>query len=197
MKPEQYTGNEWQHLLKQMDGKEIKKSLRNAIRAEAKKAQKIAQDKLATSELQVQGNTADWKKGIRTYIYNPNKATGFMVTVKARAANRRTGKVEKSMHQNRKGFKKPVLMWAEEGTQPRKRGGKRVKSDNAHNAAKAKGRIGGAWQYIRRKGIPTGRMRPYRFLEGAAPEMFQAVETGLTPEIEKAVENVAKKCGFI
>ena len=88
MKPEEYTGSEWQYLLKQMDGKEIKKSLRSAIRAEAKKAQKIAQDKLAATDLQVQGNTADWKKGIRTYIYNPNRATGFMVTVKARAARR-------------------------------------------------------------------------------------------------------------
>ena len=109
MKPEEYTGSEWQYLLKQMDGKEIKKSLRSAIRAEAKKAQKIAQDKLAATDLQVQGNTADWKKGIRTYIYNPNRATGFMVTVKARAASRKTGKGEKSMHQNRKGFKKPVF----------------------------------------------------------------------------------------
>lgn len=183
--------------MRQMDGKEIKKSLRSAVRAEARKAQKIAQSHLETSGLQVQGNTADWKKGIRTYIYNPNKATGFMVTVKARAASRKTGKGEKSMHQNRKGFKKPVLMWAEEGTIARKRGGKRVKADNAHNTAKAQGRIGGAWQYIRRGGIPTGRMRPYRFLERAAPEMYQAVEAGLTPEIGKAVENVARKCGFI
>lgn len=197
MKPEEYTGSEWQYLLKQMDGKEIKKSLRSAIRAEAKKAQKIAQDKLAATDLQVQGNTADWKKGIRTYIYNPNKATGFMVTVKARAVNRKTGKGEKSMHQNRKGFKKPVLMWAEEGTQPRKRGGKRVKANDAHNTAKAQGRIGGAWHYIRKNGIKTGRMKPYRFLEQATPEMFQAVEAGLTPEIGKAVENVARKCGFI
>ena len=197
MRPEEYTGREWQDLLRQMDGKEIKKSLRSAVRAEARKAQKIAQSHLETSGLQVQGNTADWKKGIRTYIYNPNKATGFMVTVKARAASRKTGKGEKSMHQNRKGFKKPVLMWAEEGTIARKRGGKRVKADNAHNTAKAQGRIGGAWQYIRRGGIPTGRMRPYRFLERAAPEMYQAVEAGLTPEIGKAVENVARKCGFI
>ena len=197
MKPEEYTGSEWQYLLKQMDGKEIKKSLRSAIRAEAKKAQKIAQDKLDATDLQVQGNTADWKKGIRTYIYNPNRATGVMVTVKARAASRKTGKGEKSMHQNRKGFKKPVLMWAEEGTQPRKRGGKRVKADNAHNTAKAQGRIGGAWQYIRKGGIKTGRMKPYRFLERATPEMFQAVEAGLTPEVGRAVENVARKCGFI
>ena len=197
MRPEEYTGSEWQYLLRQMDGKEIKKSLRGAIRAEAKKAQKIAQSYLGTSGLEVKGNTGDWKKGIRTYIYNPSKATGFMVTVKARAASRKTGKGEKSMHQNRKGFKKPVLMWAEEGTLQRKRGGKRVRANNAHNTAKAQGRIGGAWQYVRRGGISTGKMQPYGFLEKATPEMFQAVEAGLTPEVGKAVENVAKKCGFI
>ena len=196
MRPEGYTGREWQYLLRRMDGKEIKKSLRRAIRVEAKKAQKIAQSYLGTSGLQVQGNTSDWKKGIRIYIYNPSKATGFMVTVKARAA-RKTGKGEKSMHQNRKGFKKPVLMWAEEGTRSRKRSGKRVRANNAHNTARAQGRIGGAWQYVRKGGISTGKIQPYGFLEKATLEMFQTVEAGLTPEVGKAVENVAKKCGFM
>ena len=146
------------------------------------------------------GAEGTWSIGAEKFAYPAGATIALppaMVTVKARAASRKTGKGEKSMHQNRKGFKKPVLMWAEEGTQPRKRGGKRVKADNAHNTAKAQGRIGGAWQYIRKGGIKTGRMKPYRFLERATPEMFQAVEAGLTPEVGRAVENVARKCGFI
>ena len=179
MKPEEYTGSEWQYLLKQMDGKKIQKSLRSAIRAEAKKAQKIAQDKLAATDLHVQGNTADWKKGIRTYIYNPNRATGFMVTVKARAASRKTGVGEKSMHENRFGFKKPILMWAEEGTK-----GRKTKTQTK-------------WGLRKRKGHGTGKMGAYHFMDDAAPEMFQSVEAGLTPEIERAVQKVARKCGFV
>ena len=101
MKPEEYTGREWDELLREMNGTQIKKSLRGAIRAEARKSQKIAQGKLSTSGLQVKGNTSDWKKGIRVRIYPDNKGAGFMVTVKARAASRKTGMGEKSMHENR------------------------------------------------------------------------------------------------
>ncbi len=178
MKPEDYSGSEWGKLLNQMDGKQIKKSLRSAVRAEARKAQKIAQRQLDASKLQVKGNLADWKKGIRTRIYPDNKGLGFLITVKARAASR-NGNTEKSMHTNRFGIKKPVLMWAEEGTGARK------------TKTKTK------WFVRQRKGHRTGRMKPYRFMESATPEMFKTVEDELTPEVEKAVTKVAKKCGFI
>ena len=179
MTPEQYTGQEWDELLRQMNGTQIKKSMRGAIRAEARKAQKIAQSRLASSGLQVKGNNADWKKGIRTRIYPDNKGMGFMVTVKARAASRKTGTGEKSMHVNRFGIKKPILMWAEEGTQSRK-----TKTQTK-------------WFVRQRKGHKTGKMGAYGFLEDSAPEMFAAVEAGLTPEVSKAVEKVARKCGFV
>ena len=194
MNPKDYTGEEWTQLAKELTPRQMRNALKRSYRAEAKKALGIARRHLHASGMQVKGSQADWDKGIRSHIYS--KGGGFMLTVKARRANH-SGKGEKSMHQNRKGFKKPVLMWAEEGTIARKRGGKRVKADNAHNTAKAQGRIGGAWQYIRKGGIKTGRMKPYRFLERATPEMFQAVEAGLTPEVGRAVENVARKCGFI
>jgi len=179
MKPEEYTGREWDELLREMNGAQIKKSLRGAIRAEARKAQKIAQGKLSTSGLQVKGNTSDWKKGIRVRIYPDNKGAGFMVTVKARAASRKTGMGEKSMHENRFGFKKPILMWAEEGTK-----GRKTKTQTK-------------WGLRKRKGHSTGKMGAYHFMDDAAPEMFQSVEAGLTPEIERAVQKVARKCGFV
>lgn len=178
MKPEEYNGSEWRNLLNQMNGKQIKKSLRGAVRAEARKAQKIAQQQLEVSGLQVKGNAADWKKGIRTRIYPDNKGLGFLVTVKARAASR-NGNTEKSMHKNRFGLKKPILMWAEEGTDARK--------------TKTKTKF-----FVRqKKAHRTGRMKPYGFIERATPEMFKTVEENLTPEVEKAVTKVAKKCGFI
>lgn len=186
MNPEEYTGKEWENLLRQMNGKQIKKSMRGALRAEARKAQKIAQSKLQTSGLQVRGDTADWKKGIRTRIYPDNKGMGFLVTVKARAASRKTGTGEKSMHKTYQSIKKPdkygpkpVLMWAEEGTKIRK-----TKTQTK-------------WGFRKRKGHSTGRMDAYGFMEDATPEMFQSVEAGLVPEVEKAVTKVAKKCGFV
>ena len=179
MDPKDYTGKEWDDLLRGMNAKQIKSSLRRALRAEAKKAVAIAQRHLASSGLNVEGNTSDWKKGVRSFIYNPTRGTGFLVTVKARAASRKTGKGEKSMHENRYGFKKPILMWAEGGTQPRK------------TKSKTK------WFVRQKRGHSTGRMKAYGFLEKATPEMFQTVEAGLVPEIDNAVKKVAAKCGFI
>ena len=83
------------------------------------------------------------------------------------------------MHTNRYGFKKPVLMWAEEGTRQR-----RTKTQTK-------------WFTRSRKGHSTGSMPAYGFLAKAQPEMFSAVERGLAPEVEKAVDKIAKKCGFV
>lgn len=178
MTPEEYTGKEWDDLLRQMNGKQIKKSMRGAIRAEAAKARKIAQSKLMASGLQVHGDRGDWKKGIRARFYPDNKGMGFMITVKARAA-RNAGGGEKSMHKNRFGVKKPILMWAEDGTFIRK-----TKTQTK-------------WGFRKRKGHSTGKMGAYEFMEKATPEMFQSVEDGLLPEVEKSVTKVAQKCGFV
>ena len=175
----------------------MRNALKRSYRAEAKKALGIARRQLRASGLQVQGNQGDWDKGIRSHIYS--KGGGFMLTVKARRANSK-GKGEKSMHQNRKGFKKPVLMWAEEGTQKRL-----SKSSNwryEHSGSwKLWARHGGATRPRKRKvrtgGLNRGRMRAYGFLEKATPEMFQTVEADLGVEVDTAVEKVAKKCGFI
>lgn len=173
-----YTGKEWADLLREMDGRQLKKSLRGALRAEAKKAQAIAQQRLETSGLRVKGSTADWKKGIRIRIYPWSKGTGFMITTKARAGSK-SGRGEKGMHVNRWGKKKPVLMWAEDGTTTRRTKGGRL-----------------TWLLGGRKSHSTGRMRAYGFMEAAQPAMMTAVEQGLTPEVEKAVVKTARKCGF-
>ena len=173
MDPNQYTGKEWTDLLRQMTPRQIRNSVKRAYRALSKEAVKVAQQKLASSGLKSSGG--DLKKGIRAFVYS--RGGGFLVTVKARAANRQ-GKGEKSMHTTRRGFKKPILMWAEEGTAER------------HTKSKTK------WFTRSRKGHSTGKMPAYGFLASAEPEMFSIVERGLTPEVEKAVEKVAKKCGF-
>jgi hypothetical protein len=175
MDPKAYTGKEWTDLLKQMNARQIKNSMKGAIRREANNARKIAQYKLSTQPIDVQGSQSDWKKGIRARIYP--KGTGFLITVKSRAANKQ-GQGEKSMHKNRQGLKKPILMWAEDGTNPRK--------------TKTKTKI-----FTRlRKGHKTGRMPTYEFLDKATPDMFMSVETNLSSSVEASVARQAKKAGF-
>lgn len=171
MDPDQYTGSEWKELSKVLTQRQLKNALKCAYRAEAKKAVEIAQQSLASSPLNVKGNTADWKKGIRSHIYS--KGGGFLVTVKARG-----GKKAKGMHTNRKGITKPVLMWAEEGTAWRK-----TRSQSKFFVRK-------------RKGHYTGKMRAYGFLKRAEERMYREVEAGLLPEVQRAVVKVAAKAGF-
>ena len=197
MNPKDYTGEEWTQLAKELTPRQMRNALKRSYRAEAKKALGIARRHLHASGMQVKGSQADWDKGIRSHIYS--KGGGFMLTVKARRANSK-GKGEKSMHQNRKGFKKPVLMWAEEGTQRRL-----SKSSNwryEHSGSwKLWARHGASMKpkkrKVRKDGINRGRMRAYGFLEKATPEMFQTVEADLGVEVGAAVEKVAKKCGFV
>ena len=194
MQPSEYTGSEWKELAKELTPRQLRNALKRSYRAEAKKALGIARKYLGTSGLQVQGNKSDWDKGIRSHIYS--RGGGFMITVKAHRANLK-GEGEKSMHENRKGFKKPVLMWAEEGTKPRQRGGKKIRIKHGIYGTHRSGKTQYWTETIRKDGIPTGQMSAYGFLDKATPEMFQTVESDLTVEVGAAVEKVAKKCGFI
>ena len=172
-----YTGQEWARLLSELSPKELKKALRKALRRQAAEARKTAVASLRSSSLKVRGKRTDLERGIRSFIYNPARATGFMITVKARGASR-NGKGEKGMHTNRFGLKKPVLMWAEDGTEPR-----RTKSRTRHHTR-------------RRSTHRTGRMPAYGILKKAETDMYRQVEDGLTAQLEKAVEEAARKGGF-
>lgn len=176
MDPKDYKGKEWTELSRLLTPRQLRNSVKRAYRREANKACKIAVQKLRVSGLDVKGNRSDLEKGIRPFIYP--RGGGFLVTVKARGANRQ-GKGEKGMHTNRTGKRKPILMWAEEGTDFRK-----TKSRTKIFARK-------------RKGHSTGRMPGYGFLERATPEMYRSVETGLFPEVQAAVNKTAQKAGIV
>lgn len=196
MNPKDYIGKEWAQLAKELTPKQMRNALKRSYRAEAKKALSMARKQLRISGLRVKGNKADWDKGIRSHIYS--KGGGFMLTVKARKVNSK-GKGEKSMHQNRKGFKKPVLMWAEDGTDRRTSKYSSWRYESSGNW-KHWARHGASYKPRKRRvginGVNRGSMPAYGFLERATPEMFQTVETDLGVEVSAAVGKVAKKCGF-
>ncbi len=191
---DQNDGKDLATLAKELTPRQLRNALKRSYRAEAKKVLGIARKHLHASKLKVKGNKSDWDKGIRSHIYS--KGGGFLITVKAHRSNLK-GEGEKSMHENRKGFKKPILMWAEEGTNYRQRGGKKVRVKHGIYGTHRSGKTRYWTETIRKNGIPTKRMPAYRFLDKATPEMNSTVETDLGKEVGVAVDKVAKKCGFI
>ena len=191
---DQNDGKDLATLAKELTPRQLRNALKRSYRAEAKKVLGIARRHLHASKLKVKGNKSDWDKGIRSHIYS--RGGGFLITVKAHRSNLK-GEGEKSMHENRKGFKKPILMWAEEGTNYRQRGGKKVRVKHGIYGTHRSGKTRYWTETIRKNGIPTKRMPAYRFLDKATPEMNSTVETDLGKEVGVAVDKVAKKCGFI
>lgn len=158
-----------EELLKQLNAKQVRKAMRGAYGAAARKATKIARTKLSSKGVKVQGLRSDWEKGIRPYVYSG--LGGFMVTVK--------GVKGKSMHVNRRLDKKPVLMWLEDGTDKR-----RTKS---------------ASKFWRRKrsGHNTGAVtKALHVLSESESAMLSVVESDLGSEIEKKATNIIKKAGL-
>lgn len=181
-------------LMKELTPRELRKGLKAGYRQTAKMARKVALRYLHASSLQVKGNKGDLDKGLRAYIYS--RGGGFMLTVNARRANK-SGKGEKGMHENRHGKKKPVLMWAEDGTKKRQRGGRSISIKHgiygSHRDSKVR-----YWRERRRvDGIDTGAMPAYSFLDKATPEATKVVETELSARIKENVEKVARKSGLL
>lgn len=192
---QEFNGKELDELMQRLKTSELRKGLKAGYRKTARMARKVALEYLHRSDLQVKGNKADLDKGLRAYIYS--KGGGFMLTVKARRANK-SGKGEKGMHENRKGKKKPVLMWAEDGTQPRK-----AKGDFKYEWSgnwKLWSRHGGKYKPKKKRkytsGQDRGKMPAYEFLAKATPEAFRVVEQELSNQIKEGVEKVARKSGL-
>lgn len=174
MTPQDYTGEEYKAILRSLSVKKLRNTLKGAYRRAAKNAVTVVRRSLATSGLRVQGNVADWPRGVRSVIYS--RGGGFLVTVKARAGRRGSGAGEKGMHKNRFGVKKPILMWAEDGT--------RMRQTKAGARSRMLKSGGTSWSY--HKAARRGRMPAYGFLERATPAAYREVETTLAPAIEAA-----------
>ena len=117
----------------------------------------------------------DLEKGVRAIVYN--RMAGFRVTIGTKKAGK-NGKGEAGMHTNRRGLKKPVLIWAEEGTKDRK-----TKSSGGKRAARY------------RAAHRTGRMPKYGFMAKTKAEMRDSVTADIRKMVAENVERVAKKYG--
>lgn len=167
----QYNDTQLQKLFTEMDVKHRKRALKGAFRREANQVRRTAINNLRSSL----HSNRDLEKGIRAIVFK--KAAGFRVTIGTKKANRKTGKGEKGMHINRQGLKKPVLIWAEGGTEQRK--------------TKTKTRV-----FAReRRGHNTGRMKRYGFMRKTQTDVRDKVTADLRNEIVESVTKTANKYG--
>lgn len=167
----QYDDTQLQKLFTEMDVKHQKRALKGAFRREANQVRRTTINNLRSSL----HSNRDLEKGIRAIVFK--KAAGFRVTIGTKKANRKTGKGEKGMHINRQGLKKPVLIWAEGGTEQRK--------------TKTKTRV-----LVReRRSHNTGRMKRYGFMRKTQTDVRDKVTADLRNEIVESVTKTANKYG--
>lgn len=163
----EYDDTELQRLFSELAPKRRLQAMKGAFRKEANKARKIAVRNLRGS---VQSNE-NLEKGVRALVFK--RKTGFRITVGTKKANKR-GKGEAGFHTNRKGIKKPVLIWMEDGTRERKTGT----------------RI-----FSRRKGHRTGRMKRYGFIDKSRGEIQRTVVPKFHDMMVKEIIRVSKRYG--
>ncbi len=168
----QYDDEDLQRLFAEMDTKKRLKALKGAFRRGANRVRKTALNNLRGSIR----TDKDLERGVRAVVFK--RKAGFRVTIGTKKAGK-TGK-EYGFHINRRGLKKPVLIWAEAGTKWR-----RTKSKQRFKA-------NGKW---RTAGTHRGFMKRYGFMQKTAADVRDSVTDNLHNEVINSVRKVAKKYG--
>lgn len=161
-----YDDRNLQQLFTELTPKRRLQALRGGFRKEANRVRKTAVNNLRSSIR----SDRDLEKGVRSLVFK--RKAGFRITVGTKRANKK-GKGEAGFHTNRQGLKKPILIWAEDGTKARKtkrRGGK-------HGARS------------------TGRMKRYGFMDRTLKAVRGSVTENIHEMVAENVQKVAKKYG--
>lgn len=166
-------------LLEELEPKRRMQAVKGAFRKTAREVRNTAVSNLRASGLRSGGDQRGLEKGIRALVYK--RIAGARVTIGTKFANKKTGKGEAGFHSNRKGKKKPVLIWAEGGTEER------------HTATSKK--WGKLMMFRKKKGHATGKMRKYGFMEKTKAEVEGKVTDELRKQMEESIIKTAKKYG--
>ena len=166
-----YDDGNLQRLIADLEPKRRTQALKGGFRREANLVRKKAVGNLR-GELRTD---KDLEKGIRAIVFK--QKAGFRVTIGTKKAGK-NGKGEAGMHTNRQGLKKPVLIWAEEGTKQRKTkdgGGKRAaRYRAAHN---------------------TGAMPRYGFMAKTRNEVRETITEDMHKMVTENIKKIAAKYG--
>ncbi len=168
-----YDDKNLQRLFAELEPKRRLQAIKGGFRREANQVRKTAINNLRSS---IQSNK-DLEKGVRAIVFK--RKAGFRVTVGTKRAGK-NGKGEAGFHTNRQGLKKPVLIWAEEGTAERKT---KPKQGTRRRAARL------------RASHRTGRMKRYGFMAQTLTGVRDTVTANIHKMVTENVEQVAKKYG--
>lgn len=169
-----YDDSNLMKLFRELSPENRLKAIKGALRRQASKVRRTAVNNLRGS-IRSQNDQKGLESGVRAVVFK--RKAGFRVTVGTKAGSKKTGKGERGIHTNRRGLKKPVLIWAEEGTKER----------HTKTATKIFTRS--------RKGHSTGRMKRYGFLRKTLNEVRGTVTDSLHNEIIQSVTRISKKYG--
>lgn len=166
-----YDDRNLQQLFAELEPKRRLQAIKGGFRREANKVRKTAINNLRGSIR----SDKDLERGVRAIVFK--RKAGFRVTVGTKKAGK-NGKGEAGFHTNRQGLKKPVLIWAEEGTGERK-----TKSGGGRRAAR------------RRAAHRTGRMRRYGFMSQTLNDVRDTVTADIHDMVTENVLKTAQKYG--
>ena len=168
-----YNDENLQRLFAELEPKRRLQAIKGGFRREANQVRKTALNNLRSS---IQSNK-DLEKGVRAIVFK--RKAGFRVTVGTKRAGK-NGKGEAGFHTNRQGLKKPVLIWAEEGTAERKT---KPKQGTRRRAARL------------RASHRTGRMKRYGFMVQTLTSVRDTVTNNIHEMVAENVQKVAEKYG--
>lgn len=168
-----YNDENLQRLFAELEPKRRLQAIKGGFRRAANQVRKTAINNLRSS---IQSNK-DLEKGVRAIVFK--RKAGFRVTVGTKRAGK-NGKGEAGFHTNRQGLKKPVLIWAEEGTKERQT---KPKKGTRRRAARL------------RASHRTGRMKRYGFMAQTLTSVRDTVTTNIHEMVAENVQKVAEKYG--
>ena len=168
-----YDDKNLQRLFAELEPKRRLQAIKGGFRREANQVRKTAINNLRSS---IQSNK-DLEKGVRAIVFK--RKAGFRVTVGTKRAGK-NGKGEAGFHTNRQGLKKPVLIWAEEGTKERQT---KPKKGTRRRAARL------------RASHRAGRMKRYGFMAQTLTSVRDTVTTNIHEMVAENVQKVAEKYG--
>ena len=169
-----YDDSNLQRLFVELEPKRRLRAIKGSFRQEANHVRKVAINNLRSSGLRTD---KDLERGVRSVVFK--RAAGFRVTIGTKKAGK-NGKGEAGFHTNRRGLKKPILIWAEEGTEERRT---KSKQGSRRRAARL------------RSSHRTGRMKRYGFMAQTLSSVRDTVTASLRDTILENVQSAAKKYG--
>lgn len=169
----EYDDKNLQRLFAELEPKRRMQALKGGFRREANKVRKTAINNLRSSI----SSNKDLEKGVRAMVFK--RAAGFRVTVGTKKAGK-NGKGEAGFHTNRQGLKKPVLIWAEDGTAERET---KPKQGTRRRASRE------------REAHRTGKMRRYGFMAQTLNGVRETVTQDIRDMVTENVTKIAEKYG--